>query len=395
MLRGAPGSRGIYLGSLDSLEVKKIATADSAGAYLPTGWLLFIRAGTLLVQRLDLGRKELTGEPVIVADSVALDGNSRSAAFSVSVAGLVAYRLGSAGQHQLIWFDRSGKTLGTVGAPDTNGLSRPYLSPDGHRVAVFRTVQGKTDVWLLDENRTTRFTFDASTDRSPVWSPDGSRIVFDSSRKGQRDLYVKPSNGAGSEQLLLESKQDKFVSDWSRDGRFLLYGSNDPPMSYDIWILPMEGDHKPFAFLKTDFDERHGVFSPDGHWIAYTSNQSGRYEIYVQPFSAASPGAVGGQWQVSTAGGMYARWRSDSRELYYIAPDGKLMAASVTSSGTTFQPGTPVALFQTRIYGGGTDMNVGHQYDVSSDGRFLINTVLEDTASPITLLQNWNPGTKK
>jgi hypothetical protein len=163
-------------------------------------------------------------------------------------------------------------------------------------------------------------------------------------------------------------------------------------------VVPAEGDRKPWAFLKTNFDEAAGKFSPDGRWVAYQSNESGRYEIYVRPF--AEPGAAGskaasagGQWQVSTAGGMFARWRADGKELYYIGPDGRLMAATITVNGATLEPGTPVALFQTRIFGGGTDNNVGRQFDVSRDGRFLINTVLEDAAAPITLLQNWKPPT--
>jgi Tol biopolymer transport system component len=261
---------------------------------------------------------------------------------------------------------------------------------------VFRTVQGNADIWLLDATRSTRFTFDPSLDRFPTWSPDGSRIVFDSTRKGHRDLYLKPSNGAGSEELLVESAQDKGAADWSRDGRFLLYHSIDPQTGYDIWVLPMEGDRKPFVFLKTNFDEKRGKFSPDGRWVAYMSNESGRYEIYVRPFSGNAPGAAtGGQWQVSTSGGISPRWRADGKELYYIAPDGKLMATPITASGATIAPGTPVALFQTRVYGGGTDQNVGTSYDVSGDGRFLIDTVLEDAASPITLLQNWTAGLKQ
>ena len=207
--QGTPETAGIYLGSLDSSETKRLAAADTAGVYSPDGWLLFIRAGTLLAQRLDLGRGELTGDPVTVADPVAFDAAFNAGAFSVSAAGLVAYRSGGAGQRQLVWFDRSGKTLGTMGAPDANNLSSPILSPDGRRVAVSRTVQGNTDIWLLDATRSTRFTFDPSLDRFPIWSPDGSRIVFDSNRKGHRDLYVKSSNGAGSEELLLESAQDK------------------------------------------------------------------------------------------------------------------------------------------------------------------------------------------
>ena len=402
--QGTPETAGIYLGSLESSETKRLAAADTAGAYGPDGWLLFIRAGTLLAQRLGLGRGELTGDPVTVADPVAFDAGAAAGGFSVSAAGLVAYRSGGAGQRQLVWFDRSGKTLGTLGAPDANNLGALRLSPDGRRAAVSRTVQGNTDIWLLDATRTTRFTFDASLDRFPFWSPDGNRIAFDSNRKGHRDLYLKPSNGAGSEELLLESAQDKIPFDWSHDGRFLLYAGLDPQTSSDLWVLPIEGDRKPFVFLKTNVEERRAQFSPDGRWVAYMSNESGRYEIYLRPFSGATSGTSSGapsgagargQWQLSTSGGISPRWRGDGKELYYIAPDSKLMATPIAASGATIEPGTPVALFQTRIYGGGVDVNTGAQYDVSSDGRFLINTVLEDAASPITLLQNWAAGLNK
>ena len=212
---------------------------------------------------------------------------------SVSAAGLVAYRAGGASRRQLAWFDRSGKALGTLGAPDENGLNAPSVSPDGRRVAVFRTVQGNTDIWLLDGTRTSRFTFDAALDRFPIWSPDGSRIVFDSNRKGHRDLYQKSSSGAGAEELLVESPQDKVATDWSADGRFILYHSIDPQTARDLWVLPMEGDRKPWVFLKTSFDERNGQFSPDGRWVAYMSNESGRKEIYIRPFAApAASGAA-------------------------------------------------------------------------------------------------------
>jgi Tol biopolymer transport system component len=176
------------------------------------------------------------------------------------------------------------------------------------------------------------------------------------------------------------------ISHWSADGRFILYGSADPQTSFDLWVLPLEGDRKPFVFLKTNFDERGGEFSPDGRWVAYVSNESGRYEIYVRPF----PGP-GGQWQISTAGGIFPHWGPDGKELFYIAPDGTLMATPIAASGATMEPGRPTALFRTRIYGGGTDVNVGWQYDVARDGRFLISTVLDDASSPITLLQNWHP----
>ena len=209
----------------------------------------------------------------------------------------------------------------------------------------------------------------------------------------------------------MESQQDKFATDWSTDGRFILYYSNDPQTDRDLWVLPMsgategrsqqenDGDRKPWVFLKTRFNESWGQFSPDGRWVAYMSNESGRMEIYVRPFAApeasgaaANPAAA--QWQVSTAGGIHPRWRSDGKELYYIGPDGRMMGAPITATATTLEPGAPVALFPTRISGGGRDNQQGRQYDVARDGRFLINTVLDDASSPITLLQNWKPPAK-
>ncbi len=396
--QGTPETGGMYLGALDSTETQRLTTAETAGVYLSLrdgGWLLWVRTGTLVAQRLDLEQKALTGDSVTLADPVAFDANNGSAV-SVSARGLVAYRTGAASRRQLAWFDRSGKALGAMGAPDENGLTSPSVSPDGRRVAVHRTVQGNADIWLLDGTRTNRFTFDAALDRWPVWSPDGSRIVFDSNRKGPRDLYQKPSSGAGEEELLVESAQIKVANNWSADGRFVFYHSIDPQAGRDLWVLPMEGDRKPWVFLNTGFEERHGQFSPDGRWVAYESNESGRNEIYIRPFSEpAASGAVAnsaaGQWQISTAGGIFPKWRADGKELYYIGPNGEMMAAPIAATVTTMEPGAPVALFPTRIFGGGVDSGQGPQYDVARDGRFLVNTVLDDASSPITLIQNWSP----
>jgi Tol biopolymer transport system component len=421
---GAPDTGGIYLGALDSDATTRLTPAETRGVYLQTslaqravsglgpaeassdggtrraeassgaGWLAWVRDGTLVAQRLDLDEQALTGDPVTLAGSVSFEANSSVSAVSAAAPDQLAYRAGGTPRRQLTWFDRSGKELGTWGAPDDSNLSSPRLSPDGRRVAVWRTVQGNVDIWLMDGARMSRVTFDAAFDRFHTWSPDGSRIAFGSNRKGPNDLYYTSSSGAGAEQLLVESPQTKVVTDWSADGRFLLYYSVDPQTAGDFWVLPTEGERKPWVFLKTPFQERNGQFSPDGRWVAYQSNESGRHEIYIRPFvmtAASGSNPEAGRWQVSTAGGVFPRWRSDGRELYYLGPDGALMAAPVAARATTIEPGEPVPLFRARIFGGGVDSAQGGQYDVARDGRFLINTVLDDASSPITLILNWRP----
>ena len=309
-----------------------------------------------------------------LADGVATEGDSRSAV-SVATAGLVTYRTGASSQRQLTWFDRSGTARGTVGDPDGT-LARPRVSRDGRRVAVSRTVQGNTDVWLLDGVRASRLTFDAAVDSYPVWSPDGSRIVFSSNRTGQFALYQMLTLGGVEEQLMAASDEYVASYSWSVDGRGLLYGSIASQGNVDLWIVPMVGERTPRAFLKTPFREAYGVFSPDGLWVAYQSNESGRPEVYVRPVvppsreaSADKPAggvgtaaAAGGQWQVSTAGGVFPAWRPDGKELYYLNPAGVMMAASITVTGTTLAPGAPVVLFPTRVAGGGVDAQQGRQY---------------------------------
>ena len=373
---------GIYLGSLDAPETKLLTAADTAGLFVPSGWLLYVRQETLVARRLDPVRGELTGDPVTVADPVGLDASRFIGAFSVSAAGLVAYRSAGGGiRRQLTWFDRSGKVLGTLGAPDENNLYDPALSPDGRRVSVERTMQGNTDIWIIDGVRTTRFTFNEGPDFSSVWSPDGSRIAFQSNRKGtSRDFYVKPSNGAAGEELIFETPRNSSLSDWSRDGRFLI-----GMMDFDIWVWPLDGDRKPRVFLNTKFDETGPHFSPDGRWVSYHSNESGRFEVYMRPFPG--PGAPS---QISTAGGSTARWRHDGSELYYVSLDGKLMAVPITTQGAMLEPGTPTELFQVR-YERGVGVVRG-QYAVAPDGRFLVNAPTGDATSfPITLLLNWKP----
>jgi Tol biopolymer transport system component len=262
---------------------------------------------------------------------------------------------------------------------------------------VVRTVQGNLDVWLLDGPRTSRFTFDAAIDTFPTWSPDGTRIVFTSLKSGGWGIYQKLTNGTGLEERLLRSDQIAAPSSWSADGRYLLYNVVDS--NGDLSILPMIGDHTPSVFLKTPFHDAWGAFSPDGRWVAYSSNESGRTEIYVRPFvppgAAGKAAGSGGQWQVSTAGGIHPLWRPDGKELYYLSPEGAMMAAPIRITEATLAPGASMRLFATRIVGGGAETAPGRQYDIAPDGRFLINTELDSAAAPITLILNWNPEANK
>ena len=396
-VRGAPETSGIYLGSVERGTPTRLVPAVGAGLYL-RGWLLWVRASTIVAQRLDVAHAKLLGEPITVADGVGTVGTFR-ADISAAQTGLLAYRTSTAALRQLTWVDRSGTSQGTVSDPDVNFLVTPRVSPDGRRVVVGRSVEGNADVWLLDEGRMSRFTFDSAQDNYPIWSPDGARITFRSARKGTGDIYQKLAGGAGAEDSLLGTPLTKVPTSWSTDGRFLLYFTLDPQTAADLWIMPTDGDKTPYIFLKTPFREAFGAFSPDGRWVAYQSNESGRPEVYVRPFVA--PGAsgtsvaAGGQWQVSTAGGIHPTWRADGRELYYLNPEGAMMAAPISVNGATLVPGAPLMLFRTRIAFGGIDAATNRQYDVASDGRFLINTQLESVAAPITLIQNWDPEAKQ
>jgi Tol biopolymer transport system component len=281
-----------------------------------------------------------------------------------------------------------------VGEPD-GAMSSPRFSPDGRRVSMFHGNVSNADIWLLDGPRRSRFTFDNNEDAFPIWSPDGSRIVFRSGRVGMGDLYQKTSSGAGVDALLLDTDQSKTPNSWSADGRFLMYHSISPQTARDLWVIPMTGDPVPFAFLQTPFNERWGEFSPDGRWVAFQSDESGRDEVYVRPFDAPDNSATrvmgGGQWQISTAGGVYPVWSLDGKELYYLDPAGNMIATPLFSSGDAIEAGVSEVLFPTRIVGR-NDISLGRQYDVNPDGQFLINTQTGEGANDaITLIQNWNP----
>ena len=392
-------TRGVYVASLDGGEPARVAAAGTAAAYAPPGYLLLVNQGTLFAHRFDVARATVSGEPTPVAQDVGTDDGTFHSAFSVSAVGVLAHRAGGAARRQLVWVDRTGKMLGAIGSPDDNALSSPELAPDGRRVAVWRVVQGNADVWQMDVSRgvPSRFTVDEASGSSPVWSADGSRIVFRSTRNGVYDLFVKPASAAANEQPLLVNSHNKNPLDWSADGRFLLYAVQDPKTGSDLWALPLTGDRKPVPVVQTSFDEIEGQFSPDGRWLAYASNESGRYEIYIQSFPES-----GGKSRISTAGGVQPRWGRQGRELLYVAPDTRLMAVPIrlAPDARTVDAGAPLALFPTRLASGGNAIAAGFaaraQYAVARDGRLLMNVAVDDAlTSPITIVQHWDAALKK
>jgi Tol biopolymer transport system component len=390
--QGSPQARGIYLGSLDDTRATRLTPAEAAGAYAEPGLVAYVVQNALVVRRLDVARGTLTGDLVTVADRVDFDTGFNTVGFSVSAAGRLAYLAGGLERRQLTWFDRDGTMLGVASESDAKGLMLPAFSPpDERRIAVVRTDQSNQDIWVMDSLRgggVTRITTNLATENSPVWSPDASRIAFSSNRNGIIDLFVRSSSGAGTEELLYESPVAKIITQWSRDGQFLLYQYGDPQNGWDLAALPMMGEREPIVLVSGPFAERGGQVSPDGRWLAYQSDESGsRFEIYVQPFPEG-----GDKLQVSTGGGSDPLWGPEGEELFFLAPDGTLMAADVQASDAVFDAGSPAALFRTRMAVGGV-ANLAPQYAVSSDGRFLINALSETAgAEPIIVIVNWNPG---
>jgi hypothetical protein len=340
---GKPDWQGIYIGSLDDKPgqppPKRLLATDFAVEFVPepegdSGKILFLREGTLLAQSFDLHKLKLSGNAVPLAEQVAnFIGHGQ---FSASKSGALVYRSGGdTGYATLTWFDRQGKKLGTTG--DTNYTTGTLaLSPDGSRVVTTRAIGRDLNLWLVEFARggQTRFTFTQSgSDTYAAWSPEGARIAFSSGRAGHFDLYQHSANGAGEDELLLKSDVDKLVYDWSRDGRFLMYSVRNSQGLNQLWVLPMSGDgeRKPIPFLRANFDQRDGKFSPDGRWVAYRSAESGRGEIYVRPFPP--PPGGGGKWMVSQGGGEFPHWSRDGKELFYVI-DGQVMVSQVDTSGS-------------------------------------------------------------
>jgi eukaryotic-like serine/threonine-protein kinase len=390
----------VFVGSVDAKpeqqNSKALVASNWGPQYAPsadprTGYLLFMRESTLMAQGFDLGRLELEGQATPVAEQVGDNGGGAGGygGFAASANGVLVY-LHTTSDQQLTWYNREGKVLETLG--EAGHYQFLALSPDGTRVALSKRSGKTANIWLLDLSRdiSTRFTFGSAVDSDPVWSPDGTRIIF---RSGN-DLYQKPVSGVKDAELLLKDTQ--FASSWSRDGRFVLVEMADPKANSNIWVLPLGSNKKPFPFRVTQFRERDAHFSPDGHWVAYVSYESGEPEIYVQSFALNSAGTAleaGGKWQISNGRGLYPRWRGDGRELYYRSLEGPVMAVEITTN-PEFRPGKPQPLGVGP--GGGGLYSTLAAWDCSADGRrFLVAAPTSKGPVPYSVIMNWEAALKR
>jgi Tol biopolymer transport system component len=399
-----PENSGVYVGSLDSKERKRILSSGLKAAFAPPNHILFVQheasafqastvgaagaGGTLMAQQFDPNRFEIIGEPLPIAEVGGNFGNS-NAGFAVSEGGVLVYRVVDP-DRVMQWYDRTGKQLG---AADPAPWESPSISPDLQRLAVLKRDGAVGDLWVLDQARgtATRLTFDPAFDDAPMWSPDGTRIVFSSNRSGRGDLYQKNSAGAGQDEILLKSDHQKIPDDWSADGRFVLYRDLDAKTGWDLWALSLGGDGKTQPLLTASFAERQGRFSADGRWIAYMSDESGSNQVYVQSFPPS-----GMKWQISTRGGVQPRWRRDGKELFFMggAVGGggvplDVMAVAVDTSNTAvFKAGVPQRLFTVAPQ---SVTDVRNSWDVTPDGqRFLVVSSATATGvPPVTVVVNW------
>jgi WD40 repeat protein len=385
---GGQNKGHIMAGSLDAkAKPKELVESDSLGWYAPPGFLLYVKNETLVAVPFDASDLKVTGEPVPVADNV----NSMStglASFSASDNGTLVYGASESSENRIVWLDRAGKEISEVGKP--LGVNTCALSPDGTRLAmsIRDAKSGRSDIWIRDMERgvTSRLTFDPKDEFAPVWSKDGKSVIFASDRDGTNGIYEKSASGTGPTKKIWTSQDRIIPGGLSPDGRFLAV-NRWTQGTVQTWILPMAGSKKPYAFLHASFQEGMPVFSPDGHYMAYVSNETGRFEIYVRRFPGPS-----GKWQVSAEGGIDPQWSADGRTIYFRSLNSKLMAAPVTP-GAGFQAGVPKALF-TAEFTAGTGVD---QYQVSRDGKkiLLITPTERQKTSPITVILHWDKGIKR
>ena len=385
---GQDDEKKLMLGELDSEEAIEVGNADSRVQYVEPGYLIYVRENTLVAQPFNARSGKITGEPMPLADEVSATGTGH-ARFSASQDGILAYQSEGFSARQLVWRNRSGHELGIAGNPELYGSMS--LSPDNTRMVVssYDNEGDNRDLWIHDLARGTasRFTFDPAADLNPVWSPDGTRIAFSSNRDGTFDIFVKDEAGGGEVEKLETSEYAIHPADWSRDGRFLVYSVLAGSNGWDIWALAMDPPGEPFPVVESKFNDVRPVFSPDGRWLAYESDESGRFEVYVRKFPGPS-----GKWRVSTAGGSEPKWGPDGREIFYLDAAQNLVSVAV-EAGETFRAGQPAPLFEARIF----PRIQRNRYVVSADGeRFLLMTPLESQSlPPVTVVVNWQEALRK
>jgi len=375
------GHAGLYVASLSGGPPRRLLDVSAAGAvYAWPGYLLFTRNRTLMAQPFDASSLRVSGTPTPIAADVSPPDLLAGPQVSASATGLLGFSSGRTGS-RLTWFDRGGRLLGSSRA--LVDLRSPALSADEQFVVAHRMEAGRSELWLLELDRgvTSRVTEGDNGGQAAVWSPDGLSLAYASDRRGSLDLYVRSMVTGRDEELLVGTASAERPFDWSRDGRYLVYGTTAPSERADLWLLPMTGDREPVPYLTGPFNETQAAVSPDSRWLAYTSDESGGWEVYVQSFP--EPGR---KLRVSVEGGAQPRWRADGEELFFLAPDGRMMVARVTNRAT-LRVGVPTALFQTELPGALDSYR--NYFVVTADGaRFLIDSVIPGSAA-IESVQNW------
>jgi Tol biopolymer transport system component len=378
------GQRGnVSIGSIETPDATDLMPSHTNVTFLEPGYLMFRRDESLFVQRFNAASRRLEGAAVVLADKVSFNPITRQMMASASNDGFLTY-VGAGRQWHLTWFDREGRRLtnaGTIG-----GYNSLCLTADGKRVIydVADPVSGNVDLWSLDlaDGRTTHLTFHPFPEFYVVCSPTTDEIIFSAARKGTPNLYRLLLSSPGAETLLRESSRPELTTQWSRDGKFLLFSVFSPETDFDIWMQPLTGD-APVALIATEATETGGQLAPNGRWIAYSAGQAGNHEVYVQPLPSN-----GTRWQVSRGGGRQPQWRPDGRQLYYISLDKKLIAVDVDTSGPQFVNGASRVLVDTRV-GGWERTHLGNPYGISANGeRVLVANAGEETL-PISVLVNW------
>jgi Tol biopolymer transport system component len=379
---GAPETRGIYIGSLDKTPYVRVLAGDGAGRFAAPDKLLTTLQGALHVYNFDPMTGTVGGSPVVVAQGFA----GGVGAMSASDTGVLAYRTGSAQRRQLVWVDRKGVVLRAIGEPEIGNNGSPELSADEQSVVVFSGRSGDNDIWLIELARglARRLTDGPPADAHPLWDPNGEHVVFNSGRFPGRGTQSRQSiNGGPLEPLFSTGDVRGTALSWTRDRQYVLLRRENPKTRADIVAIATR-DQKEQVVLQSPYDELEGQFSPDGKWVAFVSTDSGRPEVFVQSFPDGRS-----RTQVSTSGGTQVRWSANGNEIFYLAPDGKLMSASVGLNGAAPDVKLAVALFQTYLATGTNVIGNKPQYAVSRDGRFLLNTAVESPSAPIVVSINW------